>query len=71
MLGKIGKEVGYLSEVVEYPFVRNVVVGRKDQDSFYHEVITTSRDNLRNAKEYVEYVQEPVRKLIQENRAKM
>ena len=56
MLGKIGKEVGYLSEVVEYPFVRNVVVGRKDQDSFYHEVITTSRDNLRNAKEYVEYV---------------
>lgn len=67
----INKELLGLSSTLELTYLRNTVVGRENEEEFYTELLEISKANLRNSKEYREYVREPIAQMIIENRTKL
>lgn len=71
LLLDIAKEIPLLGDTLELGFLRNVIVGSTDSNSFYETVLATSEANLRNSNEYLADIRRPIVSMLTENRAKL
>lgn len=71
LLLSISKDLESLGETLELTYLRNIIVGKEEADDYYKEVTKISKANLRNQKEYLDYVQAPIVEMITNSRGKL
>ncbi len=65
------QQLEVIEEILEVDFLRNTVVGRENKQEFYQEVLTSSKNNLRNSEEFQSFVRMPIIELLAENNARL